>query len=125
MNSRSRTTSFITLQDNGPMNENDFPFVDYQLKLKTEIKEIFGIDVREQVPVLRKTRDDLEEPDFVEIPNLTRKIHIGVQSVKPMSLNQNVVEKPVWVNLFVGWSRPVYNPERLVFRCERSPGTAA
>ena len=107
------------------MNENDFPFVDYQLKLETEIKEIFGIDVREQVPVLRKTRFELEEPNFVEIPNLTRKIQIGVQSVKPMSLNQNVVEKPVWVNLFVGWSRPVYNPERLVFRCERSPGTAA
>ena len=107
------------------MNENDFPFVDYQLKLETEIKEIFGIDVREQVPVLRKTRDDLEEPDFVEIPNLTRKIQIGVQSVKPMNLNHGVVEKPLWVNLFVGWSLPGYNPETLVFMCVRSPGTAA
>ena len=106
------------------MKDNEVPIAYYKTKLTTEIKEIFGIDVRGQTPVLRLKKSE-GMPNFVEIPNLTRDIRIGVRVV---CANKGMVETPVLAHISVGF-RVVKRdpPETLVFKSEhkseRSPVT--
>lgn len=107
------------------MKDNEVPIAYYKTKLTTEIKEIFGIDVRGQTPVLRLKKSE-GMPNFVEIPNLTRDIRIGVRVV---GANKGMVETPVLAHISVGF-RVVKRdpPETLVFKSEhkseRSPVTS-
>ena len=94
------------------MKDTEIPIAYYKTKLATEIKEIFGIDVRDQTPVLR-LRKDGREANFLEIPILTRKIGIGIDSASAL-VGFRVVKRG--------------SPETLVFKSEhkseRSPVTS-